>query len=40
MEGNIVLGHELVLLDLRGCGGEGGGGQELINNGYMNTKCQ
>ena len=35
VEGNIVLGHELVLLDLRGCGRG-----ELINKGYMNTKCQ
>ena len=26
VEGNIVLGHELVLLDLRGCGGGGGAG--------------
>ena len=24
VEGNIILGHELVLLDLRGCGGGGG----------------
>ena len=36
VEGNIDLGHELVQLDLRG----GGEGEELINKGYMNTKCQ
>ena len=35
VEGNIVLGHELVQLDLRG-----GGEEELINQGYMNTMCQ
>ena len=40
VEGNIVLGHELVPVHERGRGGGGGEGKELINQGCMTLMCQ